>query len=518
VTTEAAPADNKWLASAAVLTGTMMAVIDSSIVNVALPDMSGTLGATIEQITWVVTGYILSNVIFMPITALLSARFGRKRFYLASLILFTTCSALCGLARSLAVMVAFRVLQGVGGGVMIIVAQAILLETFPVEQRGLAMGLFGMGIMVAPAFGPTLGGWITDNYSWPWIFYINVPIGVVAVILVSRFIHDPAYLERDEGKIDWAGLGLLTVGLGSLQVMLEKGEGKNWFESELIVWLTVVAVLGLVSFVWRELKAAHAAVDLRIFRDASFSSATAIGSVLGLGLYGTLFVLPLFLQQLMGYTALESGWVLMPRSLAMALCMPIAGRLYNRMGPKILVAAGLVVSAFSFWELAHLTTQVGFWDVFMPQVWQGVGFSFVFVALSTAAVATIAKPKMTAATGLYNVVRRIFGSVGVAIAATELTSGTARYRADIVQHVSLLQPATRHFLAATGAAMQAEGSSAFVARERALDLLNLNVMRQAAVLAYNHLFFLATAVFAVCLPLVPLLKDRERGAAEVLAE
>jgi DHA2 family multidrug resistance protein len=505
---------NKWVVTVTVLTGTIMAVLDSSIVNVALPSMTGTLGVTVEEITWVITGYILSQVILMPITGMLSQRFGRKNFYLFSVALFTLCSMLCGLSRTLPTMVIFRVLQGAGGGVLTTVAQAILRETFPPAEQGLAMGIYGMGVVVAPAVGPTLGGWLTDNYSWPWIFFINVPIGVINVMLVSRFIHDPPYLVREKGKIDWTGLALLTVGVGSMQLMLEQGEREDWFQSSYIIVLSVVAVLGLIAFTWQELRTRRPAVNLRILKDASFSSATALGGVLGMGLYGSLFLLPLFLQNLLGFTATKSGEALIPRSLAMAVVMPVGGRLYNRLGPRIFVGAGLVVSAYSFWSLSHLSTLVGFWDIFWPQVWQGVGFGLIFVALSTAALATVPRPLMTDATGLYNVVRQIFGSVGIAISATVLSRSTSQYHAILGWHVARGDPKVTSWIqGVTAAVMARTGADAYTARLRALKLLDVSVLRQAAALAYNHVFALVTLLFVVGLPLVLLLKS-PKGAVE----
>ncbi len=510
---------NKWVVAGTVLTGTVMAVLDSSIVNVALPNMRGTLGATVEEITWVVTAYILANVIVMPIVGLLSARFGRKRLFMASVALFTLASMACGLARSLPTMVVFRILQGLGGGVIITVPQAILRETFPAEEQGLAMGIYGMGVVLAPAIGPTLGGWLTDRYAWPWIFYINVPVGVLNLMLVQRFIRDPHYLLREKGRIDWLGLGLMTVGLGALQLMLEQGERNDWFSSSFITNLAVVALLGFVLFVWRELRVDRPAVDLRILKNSSFSSATALGGVLGMGLYGSLFLLPLFLQNQLGYPALKSGLALMPRSLAMAVIMPIGGRFYNRLGPRVLVGTGLLVSAFSFWELAHLSPDMGFWDIFWPQVWQGVGFSLIFVALSTAALATIARPKMTEASGLYNVVRQVFGSVGIAVSATQLASGVSRYSQILGDHVTAYDFATRAWLQRVSGAMIAAGSDPATAMKRALALLRFNVLRQATVLAYNHVFALVTLLFVVAIPLVLLLRagHMEEGAP-VMAE
>jgi DHA2 family multidrug resistance protein len=509
---------NKWVVAGTVLIGTIMSVLDSSVVNVALPDMSGTLGATIEEITWVVTGYILAQVIIMPITALLSARFGRKRFYLASVILFTLASMACGAARTMPVMVFFRAIQGAGGGVMITVAQAILREVFPPEEQGTAMGLFGLGVVLAPAFGPTLGGWLTDTYSWPWVFYVNAPIGLLCVLLVSRFVEDPPYLVRQKGRIDWLGLGAMTVGLGSFQLLLEKGQDKDWFQSSFIVWLAVIAVLGLAIFLWREFTAERPAVDVRLFRNVSFSSATFLNGILGMGLYGALFLLPLFLQELLGYPALKSGLALMPRSLAMAVCMPIAGLLYNRLGVRVLVGTGLAVSAFSFWDLAHLTTDTGIWDILLPQVWQGVGFSLLFVSLSTAALATIPKPKMTAASGLYNVVRQVMGSVGIAIAATQLVRSQSRYHDAIAEHVTMYSAATQQWLKAVTAGMIRAGADAYTATQRALQLLDLDVTRQATALAYNHVLLLVAGLFLASIPLVLLVRSHRDARVETAAE
>ena len=503
---------NKWVVAGTVLIGTVMAVLDSSIVNVALPPMSGSLGATIEEITWVVTGYILATVLVMPITGMLSARFGRKNFYLACVVLFTAASMACGAARTLPMMVFFRAIQGIGGGALITISQAILRESFPPKEQGLAMGLYGFGVVLAPAVGPTLGGWLTDQYSWPWVFYVNVPIGIINVLMVMRFIEDPPYLVRERGKLDLAGLALLTIGLGALQLMLEKGQDKDWFQSSLIVWLAVAAVVGMALFVWHELRTDRPAVDLGIFRNIPFSSATALGGVLGMGLMGALFLLPLFLQQLLGYTAMKSGLALTPRSLAMMVMMPIGGALYNRVGPRALIGTGLAISAFSFWDLAHLTTDTGIWDILLPQVWQGLGFSLLFVALSTAALATIPRERMTAAAGPYNVVRQVMGSGGIAVAATELVRGQSRYHALLAEHVSAYGTATQDWLRGATAGMMRAGADVVTATGRALRLLDVRVLRQATVLSYNHVLLLVAALFLVSLPLVLLLRGA-RGEA-----
>ena len=510
---------HKWLIAGSVMIGTIMAVLDTSIVNVALADMSGTLGATIEQITWVVTGYMLSNVLVMPIIGMLSTRFGRKNLYLWSLALFTSASMLCGLARSLETMVLVRAFQGIGGGVLMTVAQAILRESFPPREQGLAMGIFGMGVVLAPAFGPTLGGYITDKYSWPWIFYINVPIGIVNYILVQRFVHDPAYLLRDKGRIDWLGLAFMITGLGAIQLMLEEGSRHDWFSSSFIVQLTTIGVVGLLLFVWRELKTDRPAVDLRIMKNSAFSSATLIGGALGMGLMGSIFLLPLFLQNILRFNATQAGVALMPRSLAMAVLMPIGGKFYNKLGPRLMVAAGLILSAVSFIQLAHMTVDTGFWDLLWPQVLQGAGFSLVFVALTTAALASIPKPKITAASGLYNVVRTVFGSIGIAIAASQLSSTAAANHAVLAERAGMANPAAVTWISQATAGMMRTGVDAYTARMRALRLLDLTITRQSVVLALNHVFVLIAILFFLALPLVLLLRgEHAEGEEEFAAE
>lgn len=503
--------ENKWIITVTVMTGTIMAALDTSIVNVALPYMRGNLGASIEEITWVATGYLLSNVIVMPLIAFLSSRFGRKRFYIFSVLLFTVSSMLCGMAGSLSTMVIFRVIQGIGGGALIPVSQAILRETFPPEEQGMAMGIYGLGVVMGPAFGPTLGGWLTDQYSWPWIFYINVPVGVINLLLVSRFIQDPPYLVRDKGKIDFLGVGLLAVGLGALQIMLERGEQKDWFNSSFITYLAVASAIGLILFVWRELSTDRPAVDLRILKNVTFTSGTLIGGVLGMGLFGTLFILPLFLQQLLGYPAFDSGLALMPRSLAMAVIMPISGRLYNRVGARTLIGLGLFVSAFSFWELSRLSLQVGFWDILFPQIFQGVGFGMIFVALSTASLATIDRSKMQAATGLYNVVRLIFGSIGIAAAATELDRGAVAYGARLVENVTPFSDTAVEWLKSAASAMLNKGFDGVTAQLQSLKLIDGEVARQAMMLSVNHVFFLVACLFVASAPLVFLLRKTKHA-------
>jgi len=486
---------SKWVIAATVMLGNIMAVLDSSIVNVALPDIAGNLGATIEEITWVVTGYILANVLVMPIVGMLSARYGRKRMYMLSIVVFTGASMACGMSTTLGMLVFYRALQGLAGGILITVPQAVLRESFPYEQQGVAMGVYGMGVVLAPAIGPTLGGWLTDRYSWPWVFFINVPIGLLNLVMVQRVLEDPPYLERTKAKIDFPGLGFMIVGLGTFQLMLEEGQRNDWFQS-----------------------IDRPAVNLRILRNATFSAATLLGGVMGAGLSGSLFILPLFLERLLGYSAMDSGIALMPRSLAMLVVMPIAGRLYNFIGPRIMVLMGLGFIVSGYWQLGHMSMQTGLWSLVLPQVCTGTGFSFLFAALSTAALSEIAKPQMTAATGLYNVVRQVMGSIGIAVVATMLTHGQSRYYSVLAEDSSSL--IARQWLQSVTHAMQGMGASLYEAERRALALLGMKVDQQAAVLSYNHIFLVVAAVFVIVAPLVMLLPlhGYRAGTAEPVAD
>jgi MFS transporter, DHA2 family, multidrug resistance protein len=511
---------DKWIITITVMIGTIMSALDSSIVNVALPYMRGSLSATIEEITWVATGYILSNVIIMPIVGMLSARYGRKKFYLISIVGFTISSMLCGMAWDLTSMVVFRVIQGIGGGTLIPVSQAILRETFPPEEQGMAMGLYGFGVVLGPAFGPTIGGWLTDHYSWPWIFYINVPIGIINVLMVMRFIKDPHYLVREKGKIDLLGLGFMTVGLGALQIMLEKGEQEAWFESHMIRFLLIAALAGIILFIWRELTCDKPAVDLRILKDVNFASGSLLGGFLGMGLMGSLFLLPMFLQQLLGYPALDSGLIQMPRSIAMAIAMPVGGKLYNRLGPRVLIGSGLVVTALSFYQLSRLSLSIGYLDVLFPQLLQGAGFGMIFVALSTAALSTVEKHTLTAAAGLYNVVRQVFGSIGIAVAASQLTKSMTIYHAHLAEHVTDYGNAASDWLQSVLGGMQGQGVDPATARQMALTLLDGELSRQAGMIAYNHMFLLVTVLFIISMPFIFLLKSTKKRESmeEIVAE
>jgi DHA2 family multidrug resistance protein len=498
---------HKWFIALTMMTGSLMVSVNGSIVSVALPQMRGSLGATIEEIAWVPTGFILSSVIVMPIVAMLSSRFGRKRFIIFSSLLFAVSSFFCGLAWNLESLVVFRIFQGLGGGPLMPLAQAILRESFPPREQAKAMGIYGFGIIMGPAFAPTLGGWITDHYSWPWVFFVSVPFSVLNVILVSRFIHDPPYLIREKGKIDFYGLFFLCAGLGGLQIMLERGQRKDWFSSDLIVTLAIVSLLGLALFVWRELTAEKPSVNLRILKDLNFSVGTLLAGILNLAFMGGLFILPLYLQQLLHYSAFDSGLAVLPRGLAMAIVMFLCGRIYNRVGPKFLVGTGLFIVAFSFYQFSRFSLDAGYWDIFLIQFIQGIGFGAIFVSLSTAALSTITNPLMTSATGLYNVVSQVFGSIGIATTATLLSWGVERNRMEMLKHITIFKDITSEFMRVLSSYFFSRGIDQMGADHRALKVLEGVVLRQSTMIAYNYIYFILAVVFLIAILLAFFIKD-----------
>src|SRR5712671_1193345 len=381
---------NKWLVTVSVSFGTLMGAIDASIVNVALTHIRGAVGATLEEITWISTAFVIATVLVMPLTAFLGRLIGQKRLYMASLVLFLVGSALCGMARSLPTLVIFRVIQGFGAGALQPTEQAILRQTFPPKEQGMAMALFGMAVMLGPAFGPTLGGVIIDHWSWPWIFYINLPVGVFGLLLVQRFVHEPedivranrAAAEEQRKNVDWSGIALLCIGLGALQYVLEEGQTNDWFDSRAIVAFALISVFTLAGFVIRELTAKVPVVNLRLFKDPVFASGTVIGSIMFAMLMANLFLLPVFMQELLGFTATQSGVALMPRTLIMMLATPIVGRLYNKVSPRLLVGIGVVAFTVGSVMMSHFTLATGTGNIVHALLWQGVGFACLFVPLT----------------------------------------------------------------------------------------------------------------------------------------
>lgn len=515
---EGDPEVNRWLLTFSIILGTLMGAIDMSIVNVALPTIRASFGISLTEVSWVATGYLVAVVVILPLTPWLAAVVGRKNLYLAAVVVFAGASFFCGLSRSLGMLLFFRAIQGVSAGLMQPIAQAVLRESFPPAEQAMAMGIFGIAILLGPAVGPTLGGWLTDNYGWPWIFFINIPIGVVTFIMASQILYDPHYLKRQAvSSVDYRGIALLTVGLAALQTLLSEGQGKEWFQSDLIVALAVIAGLAIIAFVVWELQAPKPAVDLTILANSSYTSGTLLGGLLGLGLFGGIFLLPLFMQELLGYDALQSGIAMLPRSIVMMVGMPIAGRLYNRLGPRLMVGVGLALSAVSVFQMAHFTTYTSYVGLLIPQAWQGLAFCFIFVSLSTASLATVPRPRMTNATALYNLVRQLGGSFGIAIIATLLEKRQAIMGATFAGHLNPYNPAFTQRHNAIAGALAGQGIPSPQAGQKALALLNGLLQREAAVMAFDYVFFLVGLLFVVTLPLIFFLRSRREAIPSVTA-
>lgn len=510
--------DARYVVALSVLFGSVMAAIDTSVVNVALAHIQASYGVTIQEVTWVSTSYLITVVIVMPLTAWLAGALGRRRFYMYSVALFTIASAFCGFSRTLGQLIFFRVLQGLGGGALQPVAQAIMRETFPPEEQGQAMGFFGMIVLLGPAIGPSLGGWLTDNWSWPWIFFVNLPVGAIALFMASQFIVDPPYMRgRGVTKFDGVGIGLLAVGLAALQILLEEGERHGWFDSTFIVTLAVVSVVALTAFVLWELRTPAPAVNLRILGDLTFAAGTAIIGVLGLALFGSMILLPLFLQDLLGYSATQAGLTLMPRSLIMVMMMPVAGALYNRLGVYIMLPFGLVVSGAAGLMMSRFTLYTSHAGILLPQIIQGVGFSFMFVPLSTATLSTMPRQLMQSATGLFNLVRQLGGSLGTALVITLLDHKTTTASANLVRYAAASNSVFTSWWSTMQVYLQARGSDAATAHQQALAVLYGWINQQAAVVAFDYVFALVGLVFIVCLPVVLLIRDRERDSLQAAA-
>ena len=395
----------------------MLELLDTSIVNVAIPHMMGNLGATLDEIAWVSTGYIVANVIILPITGWLSAFFGRRRYFAGSIAIFVIASFFCGNAHTLESLVAWRIIQGLGGGALLATSQAILYEEFPREEYGTAMAIFGVGVMVGPTLGPTLGGYITDAFGWPWIFYINIPLGMLALALSLTFIQNSGYQQRAE-RVDYIGLLLLALGIGTLQTMLERGERLDWFDSGMVTALGLVSAASLIVFVWHELTTEHPVVDLRILASRQLAVGVVFGGILGVCLYATVFVLPVYLQSLQGFTAEQTGFVILPGALASAFTMAVMGRLTGKFDARLSIMAGVFIFALSMWKHGHFTMQSGMADFFWPLIFRGVGLGLIFVPLTNLALADLPMSKIPNGTGLFNLMRQLGGSVGIAVSAT----------------------------------------------------------------------------------------------------
>jgi MFS transporter, DHA2 family, multidrug resistance protein len=501
-----------WLEALSVLTGTFMVVLDTTVVNVSLPQIAGSLSASIEESTWALTSYLAANAVILPMTGWLSTFFGRKRLMILSIIGFTIASFLCGLAPSLTFLVVCRVIQGATGGVMQPLSQAIMLEAFPPAERGKAMGFWGLGIIVAPILGPVLGGWLTDNYSWRWVFYINIPIGVIAVALNYLYLFDPPYLKRMVAKIDYWGLSLLALGIAALQIALDKGEQEDWFSSNLITALIVVAVVGLTALVIRELRTDEPIVDFRVFRERTYATGTLLITLTGFVLFGSMVLVPVMLQTVMRYPPLQAGYAMAPRGLGSLIAMPLVGLLTTRVDPRKLVGLGLALGAWTMFELSHLNLQAGYWDIFWPQFNQGIALGLLFVPLTTITMDRIPREQMGNASSLFNLLRNIGGGIGIASIQTLLANRTQAHINVLGAHMDAYSLAGQQLLAGLKATFMARGADAVTATQRAYAAAYGMVQQQAVMMSFIDGFRLLGYAFLVFLPLIFLMRKPTHAA------
>jgi MFS transporter, DHA2 family, multidrug resistance protein len=502
---------NKWLITVTVILASVIELIDISIVNVALPQVMGNLGATLDEIAWVVTGYVVANVIVIPMTGWFAAVLGRRNYFIGSLILFTVASFFCGHAGTLWELVIFRFLQGAGGGAMLSTSQAILVETFPPEELGLANALFGLGVVVGPTVGPTLGGWITDNYSWRWIFYVNLPIGVIAVLMALAFLPDPKE-TRKISKIDWWGILLLITGIGSLQIVLERGQAEDWFSTPYITILAMVSVMAIALFIWRELASSNPVVDLRVLKDRSLAVGTFFTFVLGFGLYASVFIFPIFAQNLLGFTAMQTGLILLPGALASAFMMPIIGKMLQRGVPPQLMNALGFISFFGFTlMLSHSTLESGRQNFFWPLILRGVGLGLLFAPLTTMAFSGLKGKDIAQGSGLTNMMRQLGGSFGIALVTTLIQYRSSTHRANLLSHLSIYNPAVRERLEIINAKLISNGSNPYQAQQQAYGVLKAAVLRQTYLLAYMDAFRVIGIFFLLCIPMLLLFRRNRRS-------
>ncbi|WP_319761930.1 DHA2 family efflux MFS transporter permease subunit [Maridesulfovibrio sp.] len=505
---EETSAAERWTIAITVMLGAFIAVMDTSVVNVSMSHMMGSFGASVSSITWVATSYSIAEIIMVTMAGWWSSLLGRKRFYLISLFLFTAGSILCGTATSFTQMTVYRVIQGIGGGALIPISQAILRETFPQEQQGMAMSIYGMGVVLAPAMGPILGGILTDQWGWPWIFYINIPVCILTIFMTAKFVHNPPYLRRGVQSIDWLGIGLLTVFLTGMQVVLERGQEEQWFESDFITMATIATVLAFLILIFWELRYKDPVVNLRILKDKNLTIGTLMGLIFGVSLFGTTFVLPQFTQQLLGYTAFDSGLALAPRALTLMLFMPIAGALYQKIGPRILVFTGIIIILISYYELMQLNTQAGMSDMVIPLLIMGIGMPFMFIPLSAVSLCTMEKSHITDASSIYTLGRRVGGNIGYALVAVLLDRKIQIHTSFLMENISDGRLATHDFVTETTRQLHQLGLNSIAASKYTLGLLNNIVTRQATMLAYNDISFIFGCLFLLLVPLILLMPTK----------
>ncbi|MSQ48594.1 MAG: DHA2 family efflux MFS transporter permease subunit [Deltaproteobacteria bacterium] len=504
--TSHAPAANKWLIAVAVMLATILEVLDMTIANVALDHIRGSLSAGVDEAAWVMTSYIIGTAIVIPLTGWFGSVFGRKRFFLFCIAMFTISSLFCGAAPNLEWLVFFRVVQGLTGGVMMPLSQAILMETFSAREQPMAMAVWGLGMMMGPIMGPIVGGWITDNYSWRWIFYINIPMGGLAFALLAAILVDPHYIKRARMHIDWFGLTLLVIGMGCAQVALDKGERLDWFDSNFIITLSTVSVLSLILFVFRELRTPTPIIDLRVLRNRSFAVGTVFTTIVMFGLYGTYILIPLYCQLVSGYTPFLAGQVLSIQSFGTFVSIMLAGRLYHYFDPRLLVAIGCVSAGAGTWDMTHFNPEIDFWGIAAPGFLRGMGSGFIFVPMTTLTLAAVAKEQMGNASALYNMVRTIGGGIGIALLIAFLSRGAQTHQAYLTAHIHPYnQELAQRFMTMNSGVIPSLAGSGIPA-DTFLQLLYGEVQRQALLMSFVDDFRLIAIIFFLLTPVVFLMR------------
>ncbi len=504
---------NPWIIALTVTLATFMEVLDTSVANVSLPHIAGSLSASVDESTWVLTSYLVSNAIILPMSGWFSSLIGRKNFYMSCVAIFTLSSLMCGLSTSLPMLIFFRVVQGAGGGGLQPSEQAILADTFPPRQRGMAFAVYGMAVVLAPAIGPTLGGWITDNFEWRWIFFINIPVGLISLMLTNRLITDPPYLQQQRRgrRVDYIGLGLLAVGLGFLQVVLDKGERDDWLASHFILTFTVIATAALIALVIWEWRNDDPIIDLHLFRERSFAVGNFLMFMVGFALMSSTVLLPLFMQTILGYTAEQAGLALMPGGFAIIVAMPVIGYLLSKYDARWLLVFGLSLLSFALFYMTHFDPQIDFRTAALARVLQGLGLSCLFVPINTVAYAFLPKDKNNAASGLINLGRNVGGSLGISVVTTMLSRRTQFHQQNLTSKLnagnawftSTLNHMIHNFVA--------HGASTADATHQAYAMMANMVNQQATMLAYIDDFWFVGWAVLVMIPLVFIMKRAKPG-------
>jgi DHA2 family multidrug resistance protein len=501
---------NPWVIALTVTLATFMEVLDTSIANVALPHIAGNLSAGSDESTWVLTSYLVSNAIVLPLSGWFSGLIGRKKFYMTCVAIFTLSSFLCGLAPSLGVLVIFRILQGVGGGGLQPSEQAILNDTFSLEKRGMAFAVYGLAVVVAPTIGPWLGGWITDNFSWRWIFYINVPVGIISLILTNFLISDPPYMKKANLKagfrIDYIGIGLISLGLGSMQIILDKGQREDWLSSNFIRVFFVLMVVGIVAGILWELREKEPVVDLRMLKDRNFAVATMAMFFLGFVLYASTVLIPQLLQQLLGYTAQLAGMALSPGGAVIMCMMPVVGILVSKVDTRILITFGCIVSASALFVMAGWDLGLDYGHAVRARMLQSFGLAFLFIPINVAAFAYVPREKSNMGTGIINLARNIGASVGIATVTTMLDRRTQFHQSRLMEHVNEFSAAYRNTLNGTQAKLVAAGSTVAHANAQAHATIYGTIQRQAVMLSFLDNFKMLGVVFFAIIPILLLMR------------